>query len=160
MLRLRRHRRAGNTFVESALVFIPLMALILGIADFAFAHFLRGTMQHAVREGVRYAITYQVQSGKCQDASIKSIVTTQAMGFLNSSTQQTYIKVRYYDPITFTELTGSTANSPGNLVEVSVEGYPYSWMAPLLFSASPFSITVRSSDRLEGLGAGASAPCK
>ncbi|MCC6585514.1 MAG: pilus assembly protein [Bryobacterales bacterium] len=160
MQRLQHHRRAGNTFVESALVFIPLMALILGIADFAFAHFLRVTMQHAVREGTRYAITYQLQPGKCQDASIKDIVTTQAMGFLNGATKQAYIKVRYYNPLTFTELTSSTANSPGNLVEVSVEGYPYSWMAPLLFTASPFTITVRSSDRLEGLGAGASAPCK
>lgn len=156
----KRNRRHGSTLIEAAFVFIPLMTLILGIADFSFAHFIRVTVQHAVREGTRYAITYQLDSGKCQDASIKAVVTAQAMGFLSSAPQQDLIKVRYYDPLTFSEILGAAGNAPGNIVEVSVEGYQYSWMAPLLFAGTPFTITVRSSDRMEGLSSGSTPPCR
>lgn len=160
MSKLHSRGRRGHALVEAAFVLVPLLALILAIADFGFATFLRATMQHAVREGTRYGVTFQLRTGKCHDDSIKDVVTEQAMGFLSGATNRERIKVRYYDPDTFEELTTSSANSPGNILEVSIEGFDYVWMGPLLRSAIPLSISVRSSDRLEGLGGAMTRPCK
>lgn len=160
MRRLQSRGQRGNTLVEAAFVLVPLLALILGIADFGFATFLRATMQHAVREGARYGVTFQLKPGKCQDDSIKDVVVEQSMGFLSGTANRERIKVRYYHPDTFAEITSSAANSPGNLLEVSIEGYNYVWLGPLLRSAVPLTLSVRSSDRLEGLGGSMTRPCK
>jgi ABC-type dipeptide/oligopeptide/nickel transport system ATPase component len=151
----RRPRQRGNAFVEAAFVLVPLFALIFGIVDFGLGIFIRSTLQHAVREGVRYAITYQTSAGMGQDDSIKSVVKTSAMGFLNDPDKAADIKIRYYNPNTLAEVS---SNSPGNLVEVSVENYTWGWLAPLLRTASPLRITVRSSDRMEGLPGGVNPP--
>ena len=149
--------RGGNTILELALVLVPWMALICGIADFGFAIFLRNAFQHAVREGVRYAVTYQTQPGMGHDASIKSIVQRNAAGFLTSPSGAARIHIRYYQPETLAETPN---NWPGNLVEVSVEGYTWNWMAPVLRSASPMRVTVRSMDRMEGLPGGSLPPAR
>ncbi|HVL58669.1 MAG TPA: TadE family protein [Burkholderiaceae bacterium] len=47
----------GGSAVEFALVAWLLLAVILATLDFAQLFFANLTMQHAVREGVRYAIT-------------------------------------------------------------------------------------------------------
>ncbi len=153
--RSRRSRQRGNAFVEAAFVLVPLFALIFGIVDFGFGIFIRSTLQHAVREGVRYAVTYQTVGGMGHDDSIKSVVKASAMGFLNADDKAAKIKIRYYDPTTLTEVS---SNSPGNLIEVSVEDYTWGWMAPLMRSANPLRITVRSSDRMEGLPGGTNPP--
>jgi Flp pilus assembly protein TadG len=138
-----------------AFAMLPLFALMFGIVDFGFAIFLRSTFQHAVREGTRYAVTYQTASGMGHDASIKDVVKSSAMGFLSSSAASTKIKIRYYNPDTLVE---TAANAPGNLVEVSVEGYQWGWLAPLFRTSTPLTITTRSSDRMEGLPGGLTAP--
>lgn len=160
MLRTFPRSRRGNALVEAAFVFLPLLALLLGIADFGFASFLRSTIQHAVREGTRYGVTFQTKPGKCHSESIKDVVVEQSMGFLASAANRELIKVRFYDPDTFVELTTPSANSPGNILEVSVEGYSFTWLAPLMRTAVPLTMTVRSSDRLEGLGGSMTRPCK
>ena len=122
---------------------------------------MRATMQHAVREGVRYAVTYQTMPGMCQDASIKQTVKNAAAGFLADSSMDAKIKVRYYSATNLTtELTGSGSNGPGNVVEVGLEGYSWSWIAPLWRTGSPFNINVYAADRMEGLAGGVSPPCR
>jgi Flp pilus assembly protein TadG len=157
-----RRRERGNAFLEAAFIFVPLLAILLAICDFGFAIFLRANMQNAVREGVRYAVTYQTMPGMCQDASIKQVVQDSAAGFLGGSANLSRIKVRFYPPTNLnTEVTGINSNIPGNVVEVGVEGYSFSWMAPLLRSpASPFIINVYAADRMEGLPGGVSPPCR
>lgn len=157
----RRRRQGGNQLVEVSLIFLPLFAILVGMIDFSLALFLRATMQNAVREGVRYAVTYRTEPGMCQDASIKSIVKSSAVGFLSSTADQAKIRVRFYSPSDLTtEITGVGSNSPGNVVEVGVEGYQWSWMAPLWRTASPFNINVYAADRMEGLAGGVSPPCR
>lgn len=143
--------------LEFAFVALPFLALVLATVDFGMALFIRATMQHAVREGVRYAVTYQTMSGKCQDASIKEIVRQQAMGFLNAEQTDNYVKVEYFLPET---LSPTSDNSPGNIVEVSVDGYQYKWICPLWRAATPMTVLVRSSDRMEGLPGGNPKPCR
>lgn len=147
--------------MEAALIFLPLMALMLALIDFSLALFLRATMQNAVREGVRYAVTYQTSGGLCQDASIKAVVKASSVGFLADASHDSKIKVRFYAPANLTtEVTGAGSNAPGNVVEIGVEGYTWSWIAPLWRTASPFNVNVYAADRMEGLPGGSSAPCR
>ncbi|MBI4892043.1 MAG: pilus assembly protein [Acidobacteria bacterium] len=150
-----RRRQRGNAILEGGMVLVPLMALIFAFIDHGLAIFLQNTFQHAVREGVRYAVTYQRMAGMGQDASIQTVVQRNAMGFLKNC--NSCIKIRYYKPDTLAE---TTENVPGNLVEVSVEGYQLSWMAPLMRKAGTLSIVARAADRMEGLPGGQSPPAR
>jgi hypothetical protein len=154
---MKRAGRRGDTLLEMALVLVPLMALIFGITDFGFAIFLRNAFQHSVREGVRYAVTYRTVPGMGHDASIKSVVQTNAVGMLAGPSGASQIRIRYYLPDTLVETPN---NWPGNLVEVSIENYQWRWMAPLLRSSTPIGVTVRSMDRMEGLPGGTMPPAR
>ncbi len=154
---MRRRRQRGNTLVETALIFLPLFAIIFAILDFGLVIFIKSTLQNAVREGARYAVTYQLKSGMGHDLSIKTVVQQNALGFLNGTTGLDRIKVRYYQPDTFVE---TTYNWPGNLVEISVEGYQWRWIIPVWRAPGTLSLVARALDRMEGLPAGTTPPTR
>lgn len=52
-----RSHQAGATVVEFALVASLLFSVLLAIVDFGHMFWVNLTMQHAVREGARYAVT-------------------------------------------------------------------------------------------------------
>jgi len=143
--------------VETALIILPMFAIFFAIIDFSLAIFVKSSLQHAVREGVRFAVTYQVEPGLCQDDSIKNVVVQQSMGFLSTPEGREKIHIRYYLPDT---LSPTAENMPGNIVEVSVEDFTWGWVAPIWRNNSPLGMLVRSSDRMEGLPGGASPPCR
>lgn len=155
--RRRKGGRRGGAFVETALVLIPTLAMMMGIVDFSVALFMRSTFQHACREGVRYAVTYQTMAGKAHDASIKTIVQQNSMGFLAGTNGLSKIKIRYYLPDTLQE---TPLNLPNNIVEVSVEGYQWGWMLPLMRTKTPLTMVARSTDRMEGLPGGTQPPAR
>jgi hypothetical protein len=64
-----RSRERGSQVVEVGLVLLPLCGFVFLILDMAWAFYVRATLQSAVREGVRYAITSQTMTGMGQDAS-------------------------------------------------------------------------------------------
>ena len=165
----RRRRQAGNTILEMAFLLFPTLAIICAFLDVGMALFVWNTPQNAVREGTRYAITYQVDSSGTQIQSIKDTVATWSMNFVNgASTSATspavpYVDVEFYTTPTSSNPTGTlvtgqaNANAPGNIVTVAVKNYPYKWMAPfsgaLSFYAAPgssLSITAYSADVLGG----------
>jgi Flp pilus assembly protein TadG len=61
-------KRRGAVLVEAALYLLPFLAILLGIFDFSISIWMKNTLQHAVREGVRYAVTYQTEAGMGHDA--------------------------------------------------------------------------------------------
>jgi Flp pilus assembly protein TadG len=157
--------------IEFTLVLLPLLGFTFLVVDLGWAVFKRATLQYAVREGCRYAVTNQTQSltdtnGNAYGVidSIKWVVQERAEGLLGHKTTDpgySLIQVRYYNPDSSltTALTlptdcatntGQPPNWSGNLVEVSVENFSASPLAPLLRSASPLMFTARSSDRVEG----------
>ncbi|WP_321472668.1 TadE/TadG family type IV pilus assembly protein [uncultured Paludibaculum sp.] len=152
-----RRRQCGNAMVETALVLVPFFALVMGIIDFGRAFYARTAIQYGVQAGTRYAVTFQTLNGMCQDASIKEIVRRNSIGFLTATDLANKVFVRYYLPDT---LAATGSNLPGNIVEVSVEGYQFKWIAPLWRSIAPMTIVARSSDRMEGLPGGTSPPCR
>ncbi len=163
----RRFRERGNTVMELVFFLFPTLAIICGFLDIGMALFVWNTLQNAVREGTRYAITYQVDSNGTQIRSVQDTVASWSMNLVQATTTSGnpgYIAVTFYTPPTPTNpsgtlVTGANSNAPGNIVQVSVPNFPYKWMAPFSgtfwggFYASPgssFGISVVSADVLGG----------
>src|SRR5579872_2320831 len=94
----RRRRSIGNTMLESVFTLLPLIAVLTFFFDMTFALFSWSTIQNAVREGCRYAITFQTSGGLGQDASIEKVVQNFAMGLVTTTDSQQHIFVNYYSP--------------------------------------------------------------
>ncbi|HTB16851.1 MAG TPA: TadE/TadG family type IV pilus assembly protein [Bryobacteraceae bacterium] len=161
----RNRRRAGAALLEFALTVLPTFGLILAFVDFGLLLFRWATLQNAVREGCRYAITFQTTGTSGQDASIEAVVQHYAMGMVSPTDNPQDIFVKYYSPTNLTSAIASGGNVPGNIVEVSVQGVSWSWIAPLsgssgsggvpfLRSATPITLNIYSSDILGGFPAG------
>jgi Flp pilus assembly protein TadG len=176
----RRTTSSGAQLVELAMVILPFFALITAFFDVSFVLFSWSTIQNAVREGCRYAITFQTApptgaTWTCnghQDNCIQNDVAANSMGLVTQAGG--LINVNYFTqlapntPIVF----ASGGNVPGNIVEVSILAYPLNWMLPfsgaggggmLNSSSSPYrptsptTVNVYSSDVLGGFPAGANA---
>jgi Flp pilus assembly protein TadG len=149
-------------------VLVPMLALVAGSIDYGLAMYNKTTLQNAVANGVRYAVTYRTKAGYCMDDSIRMATQAAAMGLLGSSaTPNPNVLVRYYSPTDLaTELTGAGANSPLNIVEVAVINHQWQWITNLSGvrdsprSWSPLNIVVYSSDRLGVLAPGVVPPCR
>lgn len=149
--------------VESVFTLLPTFALIFAFADFGLVLFRWTTMQNAVREGCRYAITFQTASGSGQDASIEAVVAQYAFGTVAVADSPQHIFVNYYAPTDLNTPIATGGNVPGNIVEVSVQNISWAWLAPLsgsltwsgaLRSATPVTFSIYSSDVLGGYPAG------
>lgn len=140
----RRRKSGGNTMMESAFTMMPIFAIIIGFVNYSLSIYRWSTLQNAVREGCRYAITYQTQNGLGQDQSIMNQVQSYSLGLvdasLTGSAQQIFVK--YYAPGTAIDppqtpsgsshaIAKPNGNSAGNIVVVSVEGFANSadWVA-------------------------------
>ena len=178
--------------LETALVFLPMIAMFLGIVDVSLAVYIQSTLTSATREGVRFAVTFQpTYNGASCTASqadcIAQVVQNYAVG-LPAGLPSNYITVNYYtakdlnNPVMScnngicTQNVGGAngslnivltngnvvnwVNQPGNIVEVSVSGYPWNWLVPLNgFSAGKgITLSAASIDVLGGLAVGATQP--
>lgn len=145
-MKARHFRRAGqrgSEVVEFGLVSLPLLAFVFLILDACWVLFAQATLSNAARMGVRYAITSQTQTGLGQDASIRSVVQQQAMGFLPSATLASQVTIQYYTP---DSLTPTNSNGGGNLVTICINNVQVTPMAPLLRSRSAITLQACSSD--------------
>lgn len=142
-------RRRGSQVVEVGLTLVPFLAIVFLLMDLSLVVFLKATFQHAVREGVRYAMTGRTMQGMGHDASIKQVVQSYAIGFLAGESGAEKIKIRYFVPGTMTEVTGAGSNSGGHIVEISIEGFSWRPMVPLLKSGDPVAISARSTGIME-----------
>ena len=133
-----------------AFVLLPLIAMVFLILDMAWAFFVRATLQNAVREGVRYAVTSQTMTGLGQDASIKSVVQQNAMGLLSGSTGASLISIQYYLANTLAPVSGANSNAGGNIVQISVQGYSLPPLGPIMRNPAPLSLGAQAFDRMEG----------
>jgi Flp pilus assembly protein TadG len=158
----RKRRSGGNAIIECAFTLVPLFALICGFADLSLMLYRWSTLQNAVREGCRYAITFQTSGVLGQSASIEQVVQQYAMGVVLTTDNPQHIFVNYYAPATPNTPSASGGNVPGNVVQVSVQNISWSWLAPLsgtigvnpFYAGTPFSLNVYSCDILGGYPAG------
>jgi hypothetical protein len=161
-------RRDGNAYVEFALVFLLLLTLIVGLFEFTWVLFLRATFHHAVREGVRHAITGNPGQGTSGtlglDDSIKQVIKRNSFGLLNDAALDAHVAVEFFDASCNGQASGcgtgggapaTSAAEAGSIVRVSINCYSLTPITTLIRKdpttggASPFTLTVSSSDKME-----------
>lgn len=172
----RRVTSSGSQWVELAFVLLPFFAMLTAFFDVSFVLFSWSTIQNAVREGCRYAITFQTApptgaTWTCnghQDNCIENDVAYNAMGLVTVAGG--LINVNYYTQAApSTAIASPSGNSPGNIVIVSILAYPLQWIVPLSGTGgggmlnstaspyrpqSPTTVNVYSADILGGYPAG------
>ncbi len=175
----RRRTSSGSQWLELAFVLLPFFALVTAFFDIAFVLFSWSTIQNAVREGCRYAITFQTtapagMTWTCtahQDNCIQQDVAYYSMGLVTQAGG--LIHVNYYTQAApTTAIASPNGNVPGNIVAVSIQSYPLNWMIPLsgtggggmlntssspYRSTSPTNVNVYSYDVLGSYPAGVSS---
>ena len=142
----------GSQIVEFSLVLLPLMAFTFLIMDVAWVCFAQASLQHAVQAGVRAAVTSYVPTGG-QDAYIRSVVQSNAMGFLSGQSGLGQIKVCFLSPSNLSQCLPDKPgiNAGGNVVQVSVSDIPVNSLGPILREGwSTIYLQASSSDVMEG----------
>jgi Flp pilus assembly protein TadG len=116
------YKRRGAEMIEFTLILMPLMGFTFLLLDLGWVIYKRATLQFAVREGCRYAVTNQqvVVGSKVYGVSdsIKIQVQGRAMGFLGKElndlgkdkANQGDVVVRYYCAAVSTTCTASQVN--------------------------------------------------
>jgi hypothetical protein len=162
--RLRAARRKGQEVVEFGFIILPLFGFIFVTLDIAWTIFAQGTLQYAVRTGVRYGVTNQdVPGGSSLTAEIKNLVQRSSLGLLAGASGREKIKVHYYKPVLDEDLepTGelldvsgeSNGNMGGNLMVVSVEAFSLAALFPRVSTKGvdnkPVIFSVEAADQIE-----------
>lgn len=152
-----RRRERGAAIVEFALVAILFFTLLLTIIDFSYLFFANISMQHAVREGARYAVTGQSNlDPKNHDrcAAARARIISQSMGLFNrTSANVTFSVLSKTLPVTQTQTTG--CGLPGDIIIITVNCRlpvltPFLW--PIFTDGSTpgvYVFTVSSTMKLE-----------
>ncbi len=138
----------GSAMMEFAMVFTLFIGFLFAAFDFAYSIFVKATLHHAVREGVRFAITASLVPGfSYHDDSIREVVRRNSLTLLNNQTDLNKVKIDYYLPDGY----GATANnSAGNIVVVRVDRYKTaSPVGAVLRDPNPYIISVSATDKME-----------
>jgi Flp pilus assembly protein TadG len=168
---LRSQRQRGSQMLEFTLAFLPFIGFLFLILNIAWAVYSRSTLQYAVAQGVRYAVTSQTLAGKGQRASIQTVVQGNAFGKLAATPGAASgvngwndIYVDWYLVNPDGSLTNEDGVVGGNgmqtdgqlpLVEVSVQSFssnpfmPTVKMPGLSTILTPIVMTAASWDRME-----------
>ncbi len=137
------HNRRGTATIEVAIVFPVLMLVVLGTFDFSRMFYTRITMQHAVREAVRYAVTGNttVDPGTGQPRPRADVIKSKIVE--NAVAMEVDL-----DRITITPADGG---GPGDVVTIRAD-FSYEFSTPLikpLFPGGKYDFSVRSSMKNE-----------
>jgi len=167
----RRNSQRGSELLAGLLALLILIPFFVVIIDISWGVFIKVSLQHAVREGVRFAVTSQVSAASGGGNlghidSIKGVVTRYAGNILRG--QEDKIKVEFFDGTTLNPDTGATRNRGRNVVMVSVEGYQYNpilslgliegWWKTEVRRNPAIVITVHAADQMESCPMGTCAP--
>ena len=129
----------GQTLVEFALIAPIMFIFLFGIIDFGMALNRRIAIEHAVREGARYAAVHLDADG-C--TAIQDRTAERAGG---SAIDSGEVDVHYYDP------GGNpvTHASTGDTVRVTA---PFQYSFPLMsvFGRGPIDVTITGEAQMEG----------
>jgi TadE-like protein len=149
----------GNAFIEFSLCFMLFMTLVVAMFEFSWLLFVKATFHHAVREGVRAAITGQQHTGYTDqfDNYIKSVIKANAIGILDDAALDSHVQVDFFN----LDGTPLTNPAPGAIIQVSIQCYDVLPITSLIRprdgngNLQPITISVFSSDRMEPFAEGA-----
>lgn len=130
---LRARRRRGAAVVEMAIVAPILITMLFGIIEFGWVFSLKQAMTNAAREG-------------CRVATMQGSADSDITGAINTYLSGTGLAAAHYT----TTLTHATANSPSEVVAISV---PYSNVSLMggYFGGTSWTIGSRCTMRKEGM---------
>ena len=143
----RRGGRSGQSMVEFALTFLLFISMVLGFGQMGLTLWIKTTLHHAVREGVRYAITGATKGALGHDASIRQKVMIASGGLIKPAQADSLIKIEYFDQ----SGAATTENAGGNTIVLRVQDFPIPWLvaAPISPVGDGISVSVSAVDRLE-----------
>jgi len=140
---------SGQAMIEFALAAMVFFLLVLGTMDFGNLFYHELTLQNAVRQAGRYAITGQCAGGvgSCsmsRTLSIQQVLETTSNGMINSSNVASDVTIACTN-----EGGGcpTQAGGPGDTVTITVT-YPYHLVtAPIakFFSSGIYTMTLSAS---------------
>ena len=142
--RFQGNRRKGAELMEFTLALLPMLVMIFTLLDASWAIFVKCSLSYAVRQGVRRGITITgtqaTAAGSDLTSMIKLTVQQSALGLLAGDSGLAKIKVNYIQPPAYdsnaasVDVSGqSYGNSPGNILQVSIQGFSLSPLMPRIF---------------------------
>lgn len=144
----------GQTTLEFALTVLVLFTVLFALIDFAVMFYVNLTMQHAVREGARYAITGQ--GGNNRKSEMVARVRQASNNFYekNASGAEPAVSiVTPTDAAAFSNYTGRPVDDTGKPDEIIIVTLNYAWplLTPVLkpFFGDNYTFTVRATMRNE-----------
>lgn len=130
--------------IEFTLALLPLLAMVFLLLDASWAIFVKSTLAFAVHQGVRQGITITgtqaAAAGSDLTGMVKLTVQQAALGLLAGPAGLAKIKVNYIQPPPFDSDAASVpvsgqsyGNSPGNIMQVSIQGFSLRPLLPRIF---------------------------
>ncbi|WP_233516343.1 TadE/TadG family type IV pilus assembly protein [Janthinobacterium sp. BJB426] len=114
--------QAGASLVEFAIIAPVFLLLMIGVIELSMAYFANLTMQHAVREGARYAVTGNSDLDPASSNQQRYQAVIQKM---KASSMGIYDKVN--PVITVNGSSGTSAGMFGNSGDIVVISVAYNW---------------------------------
>jgi Flp pilus assembly protein TadG len=112
-------RQRGGTLVEFALVAPLVILLIMAVLELAILFWVNLTLQHAVREGARYAVTGQ--GGALREQLAVQRIVDQSMGLYQRV--QPVLRINRADaPADPAQIAPGTLGAGGELLLLRVDG--------------------------------------
>ena len=134
-------RDSGQAALEFAVSALVMFLLVFAVCDFSYLFFTKLTLQNAVRQGGRYAITGQSMSGKTRVNSILQTVQNTSLGLATTSNTT----------VCSVTCGCGCGGVPQDTVTIVVT-YQYRFLTPLMaryFTGGTYTYTVSSSFRNE-----------
>ncbi len=155
-----KNKRTGQATLEFALVALLFLGLLFVILDLALLLFVNMTMQHAVREGTRYAVTGRSTGYADWRTAVTEEIRKQSAGFYtknrNPVITPTFKQINCESATTFPNYTGGTTLTGDNPTPsiCMVVSLTYRWrpITPFLrpfFPGGNYTFTVRSTMKTE-----------
>ena len=149
-------RSRGTTTVEFAITASLFFLIMFMVADFAVYSFIKLTMQNAVREGARYAITGQVdldpQAKFDRKRAVIQKIRENAMGYFDEVMAESDIEVTDSKGLT---VTGFGAPGESVVITFNCQWPILSPFTQALLLKSHYNFSVRASMRNEDFPGGA-----
>lgn len=142
-----RRRQHGATVVEMALVLPAFLLLLIGVIELSLMFFVNLTMQHAVREGARYAITGASDADPSTASKQRYLAVIERMKYSAGSFYTAANPVITTNNITYTDSSSYNAAMFGKAGDILVIKLDCEWplATPLLqpfFTDGKYRFTV------------------
>jgi Flp pilus assembly protein TadG len=154
----RLHNNNGQAIVEFALAALIFFSLLFAIIDLCIMFYVNLTMQHAVREGTRYAITGQSNLGTDRRSALIARIRNSSNGLYDKNVNVPHdpiISVLPPSKVTFTNYSGMpVSGDPGIPNDIIVIRLTYKWplLTPILrpiFTDGIYTFTVKTTMKNE-----------